>query len=263
MRRLILLLPSAIKPPSSIPFLTLRNENERLDQTLKALKYWSKFQNRKDFDFKVVIGDNTGYADVLYQKASRFYGPGNLTVVNVPSPSEEIIVRGKGAAETAAMQFMLENFTFQLGDVVGKMTGRQICSNAIDLFLALESTPRFAAWPRPNLESIDSRFYLADPVYLSEVLKSVFAETDDLEGIFVEELYARFALWNNRNGFELFKYEPAILGQAGTTGTKLSPLSEANMIAKLVKIRKWLRANVSIIQPSYVKLKNKKRLKSL
>jgi hypothetical protein len=200
---------------------------------------------------------------VIYQKASKFYKPGNLTVLDVPTPSEETIIRGKGAAETAAMQFMLENFSFQLDDVVGKMTGRQICSNAIDIFLALESTPSFAAWPRPNLESIDSRFYLANPIYLRELLKSVFAETDDMKGIFVEELYARFGLWNNRTGFELFKYEPAILGQAGTTGTKLSSLSEANMIAKLVKIRKWLRANISIIQPSYVRLKTNKRSKSL
>ena len=257
MRRLVLLLPSAVKPPETIPYLTLRNEDERLDQTIKALKYWSKYQNRKDFELQVVIGDNTGFAEVISQKASKFYSPGKLTVIDVPSPSEEVVCRGKGAAETAAMQFMLEKFTFQAGDLVGKMTGRQICSNAVDIFLALEGEPHFAAWPRPNLESIDSRFYLANPLYLSELLKSVFLETDDLKGIFVEELYARFGLWNNRSGFELFKYEPAILGQAGTTGTKLSRLSEANMISKLVKVRKWLRTNISVIQPSYVKLKNK------
>jgi len=259
-KKLVLLLPSAIKPPSSIPFLALRDEGARLRQTIRALKYWSRFQNHKSVDVRVVIGDNTGSADILAQKCMKFFKPGNLTVMDVPPPEQETILRGKGAAETAAMLFMLQNYSFEPGDIVGKMTGRQICTNAIDIFESLETKPKFAAWPRPNLETVDSRFYLGDPDYLREILESIFRETDDLQGLFVEELYARFCLWDNRGGFELFKYEPAILGQAGTTGTKLSPLSEANLIAILVRLRKWLRKNVSFIQPKYVRLNRKSHL---
>lgn len=257
MSRLVLLLPSAIKPPVDMPYLTLRNDSDRLNQTIKALKFWSRYQNRNDFEFKVVVGDNTGCSELILESASKYFTPGNLIVMDVPVPGSSIVARGKGAAETAAMLHMLENFDFQENDVVGKMTGRQICSNAIDLFLALESQPDFAAWPRPDLRTVDSRFYLGSANFLKATLPKVFDETDDLKGIFVEELYASYGIWANRDGFELFKHEPAILGQAGTTGTKLSPLSEANMIAYLVKIRKWLRTNLTFIQPSYKKTKNR------
>ena len=257
MKKLVLLLPSAVNPPSSMPFLTLRDEDARLKQTIRALKYWSRFQNHKSVSLRVVIGDNTGGADQLSMNCMKFFAPGNLTVMDVPPPAQETINRGKGAAETSAMLYMLQNYSFEAGDTVGKMTGRQICTNAIDIFESLETRPKFAAWPRPNLETVDSRFYLGDPDYLLDILRIIYEETDDIQGLFVEELYARHCLWKNRGGFELFKYEPAILGQAGTTGTKLSPLSEANLIAVLVKLRKWLRKNVSFIQPKYVRLNRK------
>lgn len=252
-----MLLPSAIKPPIDMPFLTLRNESHRLSQTVKALKYWSRYQNRKDFELVVIVGDNTGAAKLIEEKSRNFFSEGNLIVLDVPVPDSEVVARGKGAAETAALMFMLENYDFSEDVVVGKMTGRQVCSNAIDLFLSLETLPNFAAWPRPNLESVDSRFYLGSARYLKSVLPVIFRETDDLKGIFVEDLYAKYGIWENRGGFELFKHEPAILGQAGTTGTKLSKFSEANLVAMLVRLRKWLRVHLPFIQPSYMRIKAK------
>lgn len=257
MRRLVLLLPSAIKPPTDMPFLTLRNDSQRLQQTVKALKYWSRYQNREDFDFIVIVGDNTGSANLIREKTSKFFSHQKLIFMDVPVPDPTVIARGKGAAETAAMLFMLDNFDFRDDDVVGKMTARQICSNGIDLFLSLETIPNFAAWPRPNLDTVDSRFYLSRASYLKKILPVIFQETDDLHGLFVEELYATYGIWANRGGFELFKHEPAILGQAGTTGTKLSIFSEANLISILVRLRKWLRVQLPFIKPSYLKIKSK------
>lgn len=251
MKRFILLLPSAIRPPSAMPYLTLRNDAERLKQTIRALKYWSRYQNRNDFEFIVIVGDNTGAANAIREKAENFFSRGNLIVMDVPSPDSQTIARGKGAAETASMLYMLGNFEYRTTDFVGKMTGRQRCSNAIDLFLSLEGHPNFSAWPRPDLKTVDSRFYIGTPQYLTEMLPMIYRETDDIKGIFVEELYATYGIWGNKEGFELFKHEPAILGQAGTTGTKLSPFSEANMVGMLVKSRKWLRSKLGFIKPSY------------
>jgi len=256
MKRFVLLLPSAIKPPTEMPFLTLRNDKERLRQTIQALRYWSRYQNRVDFEFIVIIGDNTGAANLIRQKAQKYFSRDNLVVMDIPMPDSQTIARGKGAAETSSMLFMLNNFEFRKTDYVGKMTGRQRCANAFDLFLSLEKLPNFSAWPRPDLKTIDSRFYIGSAEYLKQILPIIYNETDDMQGIFVEELYATYGIWGNREGFELFRYEPSILGQAGTTGTKLSSFSEANMVAILVKTRNWLRTHLTFIQPSY-KRKNR------
>ena len=255
MKRFVLLLPSAIKPPTEMPYLTLRNDKVRLMQTIRALRYWSRYQDRDDFEFKVIVGDNTGSANLIREKAQKYFSEDNLIVMDVPIPDPQTIARGKGAAETSSMLFMLNNFEFLNTDYVGKMTGRQTCANAIDLFLSLERLPNFSAWPRPDLKTVDSRFYIGSAEYLKQILPIIYSETDDVRGLFVEELYATYGIWGNREGFELFRHEPSILGQAGTTGTKLSSFSEANMVATVVKMRNWLRAHLTFIQPSYKRKK--------
>jgi hypothetical protein len=235
--RFTLLLPSAIQPPKDMPYLTLRNSQERLDQTLKALRYWSKFQNDRRFRLRVVIGDNTGFAKTIEARARKFYNQGVLICMDVPEPTKELVSLGKGAAETAALKYLLLNLDFEKNEFVAKMTGRQICLNAFDLFDDDVRTGSFAAWPRPDLRTIDSRFYIAKPDYLLSIMDFMLMSTNDLLGIFVEQLYADLGIWENQSGFRIFKHEPAIQGQAGTTGTKISRFTEAVVIMHATRIR--------------------------
>jgi hypothetical protein len=85
------------------------------------------------------------------------------------------------------------------------------------------------------------------------VLPEIANGTDDLKGIYVENLYSQWCLWGNRGGFARFDHEPGILGQSGTTGTQLSVLSESVLVGYLVKFRRLLRTKLSWIQPSYTK----------
>jgi hypothetical protein len=85
------------------------------------------------------------------------------------------------------------------------------------------------------------------------VLPEIAEATDDPKGIYVENLYAQLCIWENREGFTRLEHEPGILGQAGTTGTRLSVLSESVLIGYLVKYRRLLRVKLSWIQPSYAK----------
>lgn len=248
-----ILLPSAVEPPSSMPFLALRDKSARYEQTIKALKFWSSFQTLEGFEVKVVIGDNTGWSDRLYKGAQKHYAEGSLFSVDVPAPNDDVIQRGKGAAETDSLLWMLRQIDIPDSALVIKMTARQYCVNAADLLVHMPSESNFAAWPRPFLDSIDSRFYIGRAGYLRKVLPVVSKETDDLKGIFVEHLYAQLCIWDNRGGYVRLEHEPGILGQAGTTGTQLSRLSESVLIAYLVNFRRFLRLRLTWIQPKYAR----------
>jgi hypothetical protein len=255
-RQLFILLPSAVEPPSNMPFLALRDPSVRFKQTLKALRFWSKFQNLDGFDVNVVIGDNTGWSKRLFQSASKGYRDGSLIFVEVPRPLDEVILRGKGAAETEALIFMLNQVQIPQEAFVIKMTARQYCVNAADLLVRIPATANFAAWPRPFLDSIDSRFFIGRAAFLREVLPIIANGTDDMSGAYVENLYAQICIWDNRHGFVRLDHEPGILGQAGTTGTQLSILSESVLIGYFVAFRNLLRTKFFWIQPRYARKKS-------
>jgi hypothetical protein len=252
-QQVYILLPSAVEPPLNMPFLALRDKTARFDQTIKALRFWSKFQDLNGLDVKVVIGDNTGWSDRLFQSSKKNFHSGNLISVDVPSPSVDVILRGKGAAETESLICMLTEVNIPDDALVVKMTARQYCVNAAELLIQVPTNANFAAWPRPFLDSIDSRFFVGRAAYLRKVLPEIAEATDDPKGIYVENLYAQLCIWENRDGFTRLEHEPGILGQAGTTGTRLSVLSESVLIGYLVKYRRLLRVKLSWIQPSYAK----------
>jgi hypothetical protein len=252
-QQVFILLPSAVEPPSLTPYLVLRDKSTRFQQTIKALAFWSKLQKLDFYDIKVVIGDNTGWSERLFQKAKHRYQEGKLISIEVPQPDDEVILRGKGAAETEALIHMLKSVEIFDDAIIIKMTARQYCVNAIDLLYRFPQTAEFSAWPRQFLESIDSRFFIARAGYLRTMLPKIASEANDLNGVFVENLYAKYCIWGNKNGYARFDHEPGILGQAGTTGTQLSILSEAVLVGYLVNFRRFLRTRLSWIQPKYAR----------
>jgi hypothetical protein len=245
-----LIMPSAVAPSAKTPYQALVNPKIRLKQTVKAVRFWTNLAEKLDFQIAVV--DNTGFAEAirlgLPEKARKSE---KLKIVDLPPISDTDIARGKGAGETSTLISGLDYLNLDDNAVVAKVNARYITTNGLFLIDEIDSDFDFAAWPRPRLDSIDSTFFAGKVRFLRKAFQFVYAETDDLQEKFVENLYAKYAIGNPECNFVRFNYSPAIKGQSGTTGSKASPLNEFRLVSFVVRFRKKIREAFKFVKPGY------------
>jgi hypothetical protein len=245
-----LLMPSAVAPSLSTPFQTLVDPRVRLRQTVKAIDYWAR--RAEKFNFKVLVVDNTNFAtQIQAQFSKKLVNSKHLKIIDVPQLSPQDIARGKGAGETSTLIAGLQILDLPANAIVAKVNARYITTNGLFLIDELNPDFDFAAWPRPNLDSVDTTFFAGKVGFLHKSFQFVYQETDDLKEKFVENLYADYSIRNPDCKFERFSYSPAIKGQSGTTGSKASPFNEFRIVSFVVRIRKSSRKFLSFIKPSY------------
>jgi hypothetical protein len=245
-----LLMPSAVAPSPSTPFQALVDPGIRLAQTIKAVQYWVCKAER--FDFKVLVVDNTNYADQIRQNLpKRFARSAHLEIADIPPISTSDVTRGKGAGETSTLIAGLKLLDLPPGSIVAKVNARYITTNGLYLLDELSDDFDFAAWPRPRLDSVDTTFFAGEVEFLSKTFDFVYQQTDDLKEKFVENLYADISIKNSECRYERFAYSPAIKGQSGTTGSKANPLNEFRVVSFVVRARKASRNALSFIKPGY------------
>jgi hypothetical protein len=245
-----LIMPSAVAPSPNTPFQALVDPKTRLAQTVKAVTFWVKIAQRQNFH--VLVVDNTSYAnEILKALPVRISKSSNLSVIDVPSISEQDVKRGKGAGETSTLRAGLAYLNLPDNAVVAKVNARYIVTNGLFLIEELEYDFDFAAWPRPRLDSVDTTFFAGKVSFLKNAFDYVYRETDDLREKFVENLYAQYSIHNSDCIFLRFNYSPAINGQSGTTGSTASALNEFRMVSALVRVRKKFRKTLKILKPKY------------
>ena len=245
-----LIMPSAVAPSPDTPFQALTDPITRLSQTVKAVSYWVKLAEKRNF--QVLVVDNTNYAHAIRNSlSSKISASTKLQIIDVPPISENDIRRGKGAGETSTLIAGLSFLNLPPEANVAKVNARYITTNGYFLIDELEDDFEFAAWPRPHLDSVDTTFFVGKANYLERAFAFVYEETNDLQEKFVENLYADYSIRNPQCNYVRFSYCPAIKGQSGTTGSNASPLNEFRMVSILVRVRKSLRLALHFIKPKY------------
>jgi hypothetical protein len=245
-----LIMPSAVAPSPETPFQALLDPEIRLRQTVKAICYWVKQAEKKNF--KILVVDNTGYATNILQALPRkVAGASNLQIVDIPPITKADTSRGKGAGETSTLIAGLKILDLNDEAIVAKVNARYITTNGLFLIEEVEERFDFVAWPRPLLDSVDTTFFAGRSGFLREAFGYVYSETDDLRERFVENLYADYSIRNPNCNYVRFSYSPAIKGQSGTTGSHASPLNEFRMVSTLVRGRKSLRLALRFLKPRY------------
>ena len=249
-----LLMPSAVAPSPDTPFQALVDPKIRLGQTVKAINFWVK--RASQLDFRVMVVDNTNFAEQIKAGLShRILKSSLLEIHDVTPVSMEDIQRGKGAGETSALIQGLELLNLDASANVAKVNARYITTNGLYLIDELGDDFDFAAWPRPHLDSVDTTFFVGKVAFLEKAFKYVYAETDDLEQKFVENIYADYSIRNSECRYQRFSYSPATKGQSGTTGSKANPLNEYRVVSFVVRLRKATRNIFSFLKPGYQKVK--------
>jgi hypothetical protein len=243
-------MPSAVAPSLNTPFQALTDPSIRLRQTVRAVRKWHKIAEK--YQFEIVVADNTGYGDQIRGALpSKYFKSGLLHIIDVPLLSEQDVERGKGAGETLTLIKALEFANVTNHSIVAKVNARYFTTNGIYLVNQLSEEFDFAAWPRPKLDSVDTTFFVGSGAFLSSIFQKVYADTNDIEQKFVENLYADYSIRDSKCRFERLSYIPAIKGQSGTTGSEASPFNEARLVSLLVRLREYLRKSLPFIRPKY------------
>ena len=233
-----LLMTSAVAPSDKTPYQVLLDPEIRFNQTLVATNKWLRLARRHDFH--IILADNSGWASKLAAQIPRKdLNNGVISIVDLPRPSEEILRRGKGAAEAETILLTLQQYGFEDSRNIAKVNARYFATNGMYLVKSVDEPFQFAAWPGERLASIDSTFFLSKMDFLKDLCSKLVSEIHDASGDYFEIVSARHTIQNNSCDFQMFPYSPAIAGQSGTTGSSRSRWSEGRMVSNLVRLRKY------------------------
>ena len=250
----VLMMPSAVAPSAHTPFQALLDPEIRFKQTISSIRRWAKLA--KKYNFQIVVADNTGYASKIESASQGLLPAEQLLVFDVPPPSAESTARGKGAGESESLLFALQKLKLNPESIVAKVNARYFTTNGFFLLSEIENEFDFAAWPRPQLDTVDTTFFAGKAGFLERYIAMIAVEVDDLREKFVEVLYADYSIRNRNCKFVRLNYAPATLGQSGTTGAVASRWNEARTVSLVVRIRAWVRKKLYFIQPGYKRKKS-------
>jgi hypothetical protein len=245
----VLLMPSAVAPSVDTPYQALLDPGIRFKQTIASIKRWAKLARK--YDFIIVVADNTGYSSRIEAATLNLLPTGQLLVIDVPTPTAESTSRGKGAGESESLLFALHKLRLSPETIVAKVNARYYTTNGYFLLSEIEHEFDFAAWPRPQHDTVDTTFFAGKASFLEKYIARIAVEVDDLREQFVEVLYADYSIRNADCEFVRFNYAPATLGQSGTTGAVASRWNEARTVSLVVRTRSWIRKKLHFVQPGY------------
>lgn len=239
-----LIMPSAVAPSEMTPHQVLIDPNVRLKQTVQAVSHWVRRAEKQEF--RVLVADNTNFGEVIRDSLPKSIAKSKfLRVIDVPPISDFDVRRGKGAGETSTLIAALKDLELPDSTNVAKVNARYKTSNGLYLINKLSNDFDFAAWPRQDLASVDTTFFVGKASFLSEAFEYVYRETDDLAGKFVEILYSNYTIKNPSCKFERFDFSPAVIAQSGSTGAKTHLLGEARLVSSAVKLRAMIISGLS------------------
>lgn len=245
----VLLMPSAVAPSPETPYQALLDPKIRFEQTIASVKRWARLARK--YGFVIVVADNTGYSSRIEAATINLLPTGQLLVIDVPTPTAESTARGKGAGESESLLFALQKLKLHPDSIVAKVNARYYTTNGYFLISEIDTDFDFAAWPRPQLDTVDTTFFAGKAGFLEKYIARIAVEVDDLREQFVEVLYADYSIRNADCAYVRFNYAPATLGQSGTTGAVASRWNEARTVSLVVRLRAWVRKKLHFVQPGY------------
>jgi hypothetical protein len=93
---------------------------------------------------------------------------------------------------------------------------------------------------RPQLDTVETTFFLGKAKFLQRAFGYVHGETDDLNEKCDELLNEDYSIRNIKCAFQRVVYSSAIKGQSCTTGSNASPLNEFRRVSTVFRTRRTI-----------------------
>jgi hypothetical protein len=111
----------------------------------------------------------------------------------------------------------------------------------------LEFVTRF----QPQLDTVETTFFLGKAKFLQRAFGYIHGETDDLNEKCDELLNEEYSIRSMKCAFQRVVYSSAIKGQSCMTGSNASPLNEFRRVSTVLRTKKNIWRLLSCIKPGY------------
>ena len=216
----IILLTAAVTP-NPLYQAAVSDAGIRLGQYQNALANWTRQATR--IGWRTAVVETTGFPASGLLEGIPNINQEQISVVSF-EPDPEIIARGKGAVEAAAIDAVLTNPGLDLDPslTLYKSTGRLILRNGDQLLAKIRNN---AITIRRSLDRryCDTRFFGTTVGFWNKQLSGMAEEVDDDGGRYLEHVLAHRILDSEYQGcvtINRFHQRPLIVGQSGTTGSR-------------------------------------------
>lgn len=231
---MLLIITSCIRVNKKTPFLTIKNEDERLQEYINTI-IWA-FRDTP-FD-KIIYCDNSGISmDELEKKLSVIKTLSKQTgkkfeLFGFQGDSSQVLLKGKGYGEGEIIDYVYRNSQlFKTEHVYYKITGRLTINNILALIYRKKNENTFLF--RANKNYVDTRFYCLKIHDYEKYFRYTYKSTDDLKEYYLEHVYYE-TLNTNKIAYKRFLVEIEFRGKSGSTGNEYKIIDHTNWLKKFI-----------------------------
>lgn len=214
-----LLLTATVRPHAGVT-LAVSDARVRRLQYARALVQWT--QSPTATDAELVVVENSGEdLERLVRDALPISSARSPRRISAPPP-EALVVRGKGAAEAAMIDYAVSRLDdLADDDILFKITGRLFIRNAQRVIPLQQGSRQIVMRASLDWTYADTRFLGASGDIWRECFDAMDAEVDESRGIFLEHVVARRSYVAASSGaatVRRFAGRPHFVGLGGTGG---------------------------------------------
>lgn len=230
---MLLVITGCIKVDDAIPYVTIRNTKERLNDYIRTIRWAVEETSFTD----IIFGDNSNYdlenvpelselriKCVDYKKRLECYSfEGNTQAAQQ---------YGKGYGEGEILSYLYKHSELMRKyPYYYKITGRLTIENIMKVSLSEKAENVFIF--DVGLGNVDTRFYKLKMSDYRKFFQNAYLKVNDSENRFLEYVYYD-VLYANKLGFKRFSRSLEFRGKSGTSGTEYCQSYQENVICERI-----------------------------
>ena len=212
----VLLITGCIDPNPNVPFLEIKNAENRRQQYIESIRYYIKETNIR----KIVYCDNSKALidDEISNLAKRYLK--EFEWLSFKGDSVKAVTQGKGYGEGEIIEYALENSKqLQNSEYFIKVTGRVIVRN-IDFLITFMNEHRMYFF-RNSPTNVDTKLYGVPVESYKKDFLTLYKEVDDKNKKYLENLFSEQIIRNHLTPHSFVVF-PNARGISGSTGKSYS-----------------------------------------
>jgi hypothetical protein len=196
------ILTASIDVSPDMPFVGLRNTQERLKDCQVALKWWME-----NTPYNIVVVENTGYD--LKVKDER------IELITLNANFKNIVEKGKGFAEGVSINEAYKQSAFlNQSNIHIKCSGRYYVSNIVSVVDGFDGLVAIEEEDNPYF--INSVCFVYRPPFYHTYLCELLPTIDDDAGRWMEHILANAVRIADTQGEQIIRTHYQTIGRSGT-----------------------------------------------
>lgn len=213
---MLVIITGTINPNKNVPYLVLKDKDERLIQYKNSLRKIILCKNIS----RVIFCDNsnTNIDEKEFNDLAEKYGK-QFEFIKFQGDNQKVVSHGKGYGEGEIIKYILEKSNLiNDNDYFIKITGRLYVENLEKIVNSINRKYMYINTDLKNKSGMaDTRIYGISVNIYKEYFKDLYKSVDDKNKIYLEHLFYK-QIKEKKILSKNFEYYPIISGQSGSMG---------------------------------------------